>query len=63
MSEIDEATFDMLRRAVRMAREHQVASVNALRAKLLEAHPGDEAVIERALVSWANQEAAATAAG
>jgi hypothetical protein len=61
--EIDEATFDMLRRAVRMAREHQLGSVAALRAKLVAEHPGDEPVIERALVAWASREAALAAQG
>ncbi len=59
--EIDEATFEMLRRAVQMAREHQVSSVEALRAKLMSVHPGEGAVIERALVAWADREAALAA--
>ena len=59
--EMDESTFEMLRRAVRMAREHQVSSVEALRAKLMSERRGEGAVIERALVAWANREAALAA--
>jgi hypothetical protein len=56
MTQLDDATFDMLRKAVRMARDHQVVSVAVLRRKLLEENPGEAEVIDRALVAWAEHE-------
>lgn len=59
--ELSDEAFDMLRLAVRMARDHQVRSLEQLRSKLISLHTGSGAVIDQALVAWANHEAAATA--
>jgi hypothetical protein len=60
--QMDEATFEMVRHAVRMARDQQVGTVERLRAKLLEDHPGNEGVIDQALLVWARHEAEAARA-
>lgn len=53
----DDATFDMLKAAVRSARDLQIQKVALLRAHLLRLFPDGAAQIDEALQLWADYEA------
>lgn len=51
-----EEGFSMLREAVTVSRNERICHPDTLRTRLLQAHPGKEAVIDDALHAWAAQE-------
>lgn len=56
-ADLDDAVFEVLREAVRMARDEQLHTVAELRMRLQARGEGRDALIERALLVWAEREA------
>ena len=57
MSEdLSELQFDILKQAVNLARFERVRTVAAMRTRLLQANPGQDADVDAALLFWANYE-------
>lgn len=56
-ADLDEAVFEVLREAVRMARGQQIRTVAELRKRLQAQGDGGDAVIDQALLVWAERAA------
>jgi len=54
-ADLDDAVFEVLREAVRMARDEQVLTVAELRMRLQARGDGRDAVIDQALLVWAER--------
>jgi hypothetical protein len=52
-AELDELTFEILRAAVRVARDEQIRSLPALRARLARMYPQFPEQIKGAIETWA----------
>lgn len=54
MDTLSETAYAILRDAVKVTREYQVQSLNALKSRLILRWPGKEAEIADAINFWAN---------
>lgn len=46
-------TVEIIRAAVRLAKNEQIKRLSTLRARLLDIYPGKDGAIEEALAAWA----------
>lgn len=60
MSEISNGAYEMVRAAVNTARESQIKTVKALKARLIQAYPERQNDINEALSFWARQVASSS---
>lgn len=51
---MDDLTFEILRAAVRVAKDYQIRRLDGLRARLAQMYPNDEPQREAAIQAWAN---------
>lgn len=56
-ADLDDAVFEVLHEAVRMARNEQIRTVVELRMRLQAQGKGRDALIDKALLVWAEREA------
>lgn len=56
VGELSQAGLDVLMTAVRVARDEQIRTVAALKARLSGLFPGQDSAIHEALVTWAEYE-------
>ncbi|MYM92635.1 hypothetical protein [Duganella vulcania] len=60
---MDDLTFDILRSAVRVAKDEQIGRLDGLRLRLAQMYPDAPIQREQAIIEWANHVRAAHPTG